>query len=105
MSDDNKIPLRRDWALALLTFTLAILTLQSTVPALDEVLTASGLDMYPDFCIVINFILKYAAKLEGIFLPFIKVPKQLEDTTEATWRQWTKAWKIPHFLYLILQEN
>jgi hypothetical protein len=54
-----KIPLGRDWALALLTFMLAILTLQQT-------LLTSGTGMYSDFRITINIILKYAAKLEGI---------------------------------------
>jgi hypothetical protein len=72
---------------------------------LQPVLPASGMDMYADFRIAINCYLKYAAKLEGIFRPFVIRPKQPEDTAEATRRQWTKAWKIPHFLYLILQEN
>jgi hypothetical protein len=66
----NKIPLRRDWALALLTLQIALLT--------------SSLDMYPDFRIAINCYLNYAAKLEQIFLRFIKTPAQLEDTTGAT---------------------
>jgi hypothetical protein len=61
--------------------------------------------MYPDFCIAINCCLKFAAKVEGIFRPFIIRPKQLGDTTGATRRQWTKAWIIPHFLYLILQRK
>jgi hypothetical protein len=82
----NKIPLGRDWALAPLTFTLALLTLQrlrlpyaATVRptftlvllALQPVLPVSGMDMYSDFRIAINNILKYAAKLEGIFRTFI----------------------------------
>jgi hypothetical protein len=94
----NKIPLPRDWALALLNFMLAILTLRPSFPA-------SGMDMYSDFCIVINIILKYAAKLEGIFRPFIIRPKQPGDTTGATRRHLPRTWKISRFLYLILQEN
>ncbi|MDR1666732.1 MAG: hypothetical protein LBS03_03440 [Bacteroidales bacterium] len=54
-----KIPLGRYWALALLTFMSAILTLQPVLPV-------SSSDMYPDFRIVINCYLNYAAKLEGI---------------------------------------
>jgi hypothetical protein len=94
----NKILLRQDWALALLTFMSALLTLRPG-------LAASVMDMYSDFRIAINIILKYAAKVEGIFRPFIIRPKQLEDTTGATRRHLPKTWKIPHFLYLILQEN
>jgi hypothetical protein len=60
----NKIPLRRDWALALLTVMSAILTLRPVLPA-------SGMDMYSDFCIAIIIILKYAAKVEGIFRPSV----------------------------------
>jgi hypothetical protein len=93
-----KIPLGRDWALAPLTFMLAGLTLRPVLPVF-------GMDMYSDFCIVINFILKYAAKVEGIFRPPVIRPAQLEDTAGATRRQWAKAWITPHFLYLILQEN
>jgi hypothetical protein len=60
----NKIPLRRDWALALLTVMLAILTLRPVLPAFV-------MDMYSDFCIAIIIILKYAAKVEWIFRLFV----------------------------------
>jgi hypothetical protein len=60
LSGDNKIPPGRDWALAPLTFMLALLTSRQTSPAL-------GGGMYPDFRIVINCYLKHAAKLRRLF--------------------------------------
>jgi hypothetical protein len=53
----NKIPPGRDWALALLTFRLALLTLHPVLPA-------SGMDMYSDFCITI-IIFKICCKVRG----------------------------------------
>jgi hypothetical protein len=53
----NKIPLRRDWALALLTVRSALLTLRPVLPP-------SGMDMYSDFCIAI-IIFEIHCKVRG----------------------------------------
>jgi hypothetical protein len=78
-ADANEIPLRRDWALAPLTFMLAGLN--------SSVIETGFCEGYVwAFCIAVNCFLKYTAKLEGIFCAFINAAKQLEDNIGATQR-------------------
>jgi hypothetical protein len=94
----NKIPLGRDWALALLTFTLAILTLQQTS-------LTSGTGIYSGFRIAINIILKYAAKLEEIIRKAGTGRCANPCQTSANPCHLAKEWKTGGFLYIPLQSD